>query len=66
MPGNHDIPLFDVTRRMLDPLGRFRRYVGSELGAVVKDLGARNCFASRGSRVAPGDIVIACYVARWW
>jgi 3',5'-cyclic AMP phosphodiesterase CpdA len=27
IPGNHDIPLFDVIRRFLSPLGRFRRYI---------------------------------------
>jgi len=28
VPGNHDIPLYDVLRRFLSPLGRFRRYIG--------------------------------------
>lgn len=35
--GNHDIPLFDVPRRLLDPLGRFRRYVTRELDPFFAD-----------------------------
>ena len=27
VPGNHDVPLYDVTRRVLRPLARFRRYI---------------------------------------
>jgi 3',5'-cyclic AMP phosphodiesterase CpdA len=30
IPGNHDVPLYDVARRVLSPLGRFRRYVTEE------------------------------------
>lgn len=30
VPGNHDIPLFDVARRFLSPLGRYRRYLRAE------------------------------------
>lgn len=28
VPGNHDVPLWDVGRRLVDPYGRFRRHVG--------------------------------------
>jgi 3',5'-cyclic AMP phosphodiesterase CpdA len=35
VPGNHDIPLFDVVRRFLSPLRRWRRYVAT---------GRRECF----------------------
>jgi len=27
VPGNHDVPLYDVARRFLAPLARFRRYI---------------------------------------
>ena len=30
VPGNHDIPLFDVIRRILSPLGRFRSSITAE------------------------------------
>lgn len=31
VPGNHDIPLYDVTRRFLSPLGRYRRFITDDL-----------------------------------
>lgn len=30
VPGNHDVPLYDVTRRFLSPLRRFRRYIEAD------------------------------------
>ncbi len=30
VPGNHDIPLYDVLRRFLSPLRRFRRYISDQ------------------------------------
>jgi 3',5'-cyclic AMP phosphodiesterase CpdA len=30
VPGNHDIPLFDVLRRFVSPLGRYRRYLHAD------------------------------------
>lgn len=30
VPGNHDVPLYDVARRFLAPLARFRRYIEPE------------------------------------
>jgi 3',5'-cyclic AMP phosphodiesterase CpdA len=31
VPGNHDVPLYDVLRRFLSPLTRYKRYVDDEL-----------------------------------
>lgn len=31
VPGNHDIPLFDVLNRFLRPLARFRRYIAEDV-----------------------------------
>ena len=31
VPGNHDVPLYRVWERFLDPLGKYRRYVGHDL-----------------------------------
>ena len=31
VPGNHDIPLFDLLRRFARPLARFRRYIGEDV-----------------------------------
>jgi len=30
-PGNHDIPLFDLPRRVADPFGRFRKFIDHDL-----------------------------------
>jgi 3',5'-cyclic AMP phosphodiesterase CpdA len=37
VPGNHDVPLFDVGRRFLAPLDRFRAYVTPDLAPVWED-----------------------------
>lgn len=31
IPGNHDIPLYDVIRRFASPLGRYKRYIAGDL-----------------------------------
>ncbi len=31
VPGNHDIPLFDIVSRFARPLARFRRYIGQDV-----------------------------------
>lgn len=35
VPGNHDIPFFDVFRRFLSPLARYRRYIADDLNPFV-------------------------------
>ncbi|MDO8542099.1 MAG: metallophosphoesterase family protein [Opitutaceae bacterium] len=37
VPGNHDVPLYDVTRRFLSPLGRYGRYISEVLNPVFED-----------------------------
>src|SRR5687768_14918819 len=37
VPGNHDVPLYDVFNRFLNPVGRFRRYVTPDLRPVFRD-----------------------------
>lgn len=31
VPGNHDVPLYDVFRRFASPLGRYKRYIAHDL-----------------------------------
>ena len=31
VPGNHDVPLYDVVRRFARPLARYRRYIDDDL-----------------------------------
>ncbi len=37
VPGNHDVPLYDVLRRFLAPLTRYRRYIADELNPLFDD-----------------------------
>ena len=37
IPGNHDIPLYDVARRFLSPLGQYRRLITPALSPVFRD-----------------------------
>ena len=37
VPGNHDVPLYNVARRFLDPLGNYRRYITTNLRPVHAD-----------------------------
>jgi 3',5'-cyclic AMP phosphodiesterase CpdA len=37
VPGNHDIPLFDVVRRLLSPLGRYRQYIAENVEPLHAD-----------------------------
>jgi 3',5'-cyclic AMP phosphodiesterase CpdA len=37
VPGNHDIPLYDVVERFAAPLGRYRRYISAELEPEHED-----------------------------
>ena len=37
VPGNHDVPLYDVMRRWLSPLSRYRRYITRDLAPFYAD-----------------------------
>jgi 3',5'-cyclic AMP phosphodiesterase CpdA len=37
VPGNHDVPLFDVARRFLAPLARYRKFISERLDTVFDD-----------------------------
>lgn len=37
IPGNHDIPLFDIFRRFLAPLNRYKKYISEDLSPLFKD-----------------------------
>jgi 3',5'-cyclic AMP phosphodiesterase CpdA len=37
VPGNHDVPLYNVVARFLDPLRRYRRYITSDLSPSYRD-----------------------------
>jgi 3',5'-cyclic AMP phosphodiesterase CpdA len=37
VPGNHDVPLWDVLRRFLSPLGKYRRHISENLFPEFQD-----------------------------
>ena len=37
VPGNHDVPLFNVASRLLDPYGGYRRYIQQDLEPVFEN-----------------------------
>ncbi|HSZ58946.1 MAG TPA: metallophosphoesterase [Tepidisphaeraceae bacterium] len=37
VPGNHDVPLWDVSRRVFSPLGRYRRHISRNLFPEFED-----------------------------
>jgi 3',5'-cyclic AMP phosphodiesterase CpdA len=37
VPGNHDVPLYDVARRFAAPLARYRRYISNDLNPWFED-----------------------------
>jgi 3',5'-cyclic AMP phosphodiesterase CpdA len=37
VPGNHDVPLWNVARRFVTPLARYRRHISPDLEPVVED-----------------------------
>src|ERR1044072_4380687 len=39
VPGNHDVPLYDVLRRFLSPLARYRRYIDDTLRSEERRVG---------------------------
>jgi 3',5'-cyclic AMP phosphodiesterase CpdA len=59
VPGNHDIPLYDVLRRAFDPLGRYRRHVSPDpmpfyagTGVCVLGLNSARAAAFAGGRIS--------------
>jgi 3',5'-cyclic AMP phosphodiesterase CpdA len=59
VPGNHDVPLYDVLRRFLSPLTRYRRYVDDTLcplheldGATVLGINTARSFTFKDGRIS--------------
>jgi 3',5'-cyclic AMP phosphodiesterase CpdA len=59
-PGNHDVPLYRVWERLLDPYRNWRRYIGRELDTVTRIEGAV-CVAL--SSAAPRRAVVAGHLS---
>lgn len=58
VPGNHDIPLYDVVRRFLAPLGRYCRIIARGRAAVFRDreLAVLGLFSAHGLTIKDGRL----------
>jgi 3',5'-cyclic AMP phosphodiesterase CpdA len=59
VPGNHDVPLYDVLRRFLSPLTRYKRYIDETLcpyheldGAVVLGINTARSLTFKDGRIS--------------
>ncbi|MEO8455493.1 MAG: metallophosphoesterase [Sphingomicrobium sp.] len=63
VPGNHDIPLYDVLRRFLSPLTRYRRFIDETLcpfvelqGVAVLGINTARSFTFKDGRLSEGQV----------
>jgi 3',5'-cyclic AMP phosphodiesterase CpdA len=63
VPGNHDVPLYDIYTRFLQGLGRYRRYISDDLEPIYADpeiavlgLNTARAFAFKAGRVNPQQV----------
>ena len=63
VPGNHDVPLYDVFRRFLSPLGRYKKYITSDLAPtfatpemVVMGVNTARSLTWKNGRISPEQI----------
>lgn len=63
VPGNHDVPLYDVVRRFVSPLGNYRRYISDDLEPVYQDeeiavigINTARSFTFKGGRINEAQV----------
>ena len=63
VPGNHDVPLYDVLRRFLSPLSRYRRFIDDTLcpfielpGAAVLGINTARSLTFKDGRISEDQI----------
>jgi 3',5'-cyclic AMP phosphodiesterase CpdA len=63
VPGNHDVPLYDVLRRFLSPLTRYRRYIDETLcpfieleGVAVLGVNTARSFTFKDGRLSEDQV----------
>ena len=66
VPGNHDVPLYNVLRRFLDPLGTYRAHVTEDLSPTYVDdelavvgIATAHGFTRKSGKVSPAQIAEA-------
>lgn len=67
VPGNHDVPLFNVAARFLRPLTNYRHYINDELNPafvddeiVVQGINTARSWAFKGGRINREQVARAC------
>ncbi len=67
VPGNHDIPIYDVFRRFLDPLGRYKHHVSSNTTPFYEDdemvvcgMNTAHGHTFKDGRVRPDELAVVC------
>ena len=63
VPGNHDVPLYDILRRFFSPLGRYQRYITSDMEPFFMDdeiavlgMNSARSLTFKGGRVNAGQL----------
>src|SRR6187200_1291471 len=63
VPGNHDVPLYDVLRRFLSPLTRYRRFIDESLcpfhelpGAAVLGINTARSLTFKDGRISEEQV----------
>lgn len=63
VPGNHDIPLFDVIRRFFSPLKRYKKFISDDLfptyedaGLMVLGINTARSFTWKSGRISTGQV----------
>jgi 3',5'-cyclic AMP phosphodiesterase CpdA len=66
VPGNHDIPLYDVLRRFASPLGHYRKYITDDLAPTFIDdeiavvgINTARSLVFKGGSISPGQLAQA-------
>lgn len=61
VPGNHDMPLFDVASRLLWPLRRYRRYIAQDVDplVVMDDVAVLGLNSARATTLKNGRLSLA-------
>lgn len=67
VPGNHDVPLYDIMRRMLQPYAKYRRYISDDLEPFYADseiavlgVNTARALAIKGGRINAHQITRVC------
>jgi 3',5'-cyclic AMP phosphodiesterase CpdA len=71
VPGNHDVPLYNVLMRWLRPLARYRRYIGDETQALYADseiavlgINTARTLTLKNGRINSTQVIRACDIFR--